>query len=119
MNATAIQSAIDVNQSLTMKQIKAILDFANNSNIEKPILFGMTVHQKDLQDSEQMKRLIGQHLFDALSERAEDDGSVIVGKHRITYVGVSSFEIQKQTPTLFQRVEAIINAKITIEQEKI
>lgn len=119
MNATAIQSAVNVNKPLTMQQIKQMLNFAQNDNLDKPLIFGMTVRSKDLEDQEQMKRLIAQHLFDSLTEISEDDGSVIIGKHRITYVGVQNYEVQKQTETLFQRVEAVITATITIEQEKV
>lgn len=119
MNAIAIQSAVDVNKPLTLNQIKQMLKFANNSNLEKPLVLGLTVRGQDIDNPDQMKRTIAQHLFDSLTDRTEDDGSVIVGNHRITYVGVTEYTILKSTPTLFQRVEIIVEAKIFVEQEKI
>lgn len=119
MNAIATQATVKINQALTMAKIKQVLKCANTDKLEKPIVFGMTVRQQDIQDSSQMKRVIAQHLFDNLTERAQDDGSVIVGDNRINYVYVKDYQIMSQSPTLFQRIEVAIEATVVIEKEKI
>lgn len=119
MNAIATQTTVQINQALTIGKIKQVLKAANTDKLEKPIVFGMTVREQDTQDTAQMKRIIAQHLFDNLVDRAEEDGSVIVGNYRINYVYVKDYQIISQSPTLFQRIEAVIEATVVIEREKI
>lgn len=119
MNAIANQVTVEINQSLTMGKIKQVLKSANTDKLENPVVFGMTLREKDTKDTVQMKRIIAQHLFYNLAERAEDDGSVIVGNYRINYVYVKDYQIMSQSPTLFQRIEAVIEAILVIEREKI
>lgn len=115
---TAQAIATSTTKPLTMKQIAGIVKFAGNDNIQKTITTLVTVPNAHLNNDEKMKELIGEFLFNALTERTSENGTCTVGRNVIQNIEIQDFEILETSPTLFQRTNMIVEFTFLMTQTK-